>query len=47
MLSSKVWYLKHKLACKKYDLLAKCGLKDYYTFILSLNANMSEKIIHI
>lgn len=42
----KVRYLKHKLAFKMYNLLATYGLKDYYPIILSLNANMSEKIIH-
>lgn len=30
---------KHELACKKYNLLAKCGLKDYCTFMLPLNAD--------
>lgn len=30
-----------------YNLLAKCGLKDYYTFILPLNANVTEEIIHV
>lgn len=30
---------KHELACKKYNLLVKCGLKDYRTFMLPLNAD--------
>lgn len=30
-----------------YNLLVKCGLKDYYIFILLLNVNVIEEIIYV